>query len=162
MTGHALFGNPKKTKLKIFYLGERRRWVMGEGANYSYHGQRPWASLSNCLLSRDREGRGTTWPTGRIIWQPPSFPLVCGSVSRCAAVVWSSGPSGPVWAGPGWGRRLGRHRVRQPGFIWCLVIWSQFAGFGGSGFHLARNLNGWCTVTRKLIGFWAVARKLSG
>ena len=39
---------------------ERRRWVVGEGANYSSHGQRPWASLSNCLLSRvgggNREG----------------------------------------------------------------------------------------------------------
>ena len=31
-----------------------------------------------------------------------------------------------------------------------------------SGFHLARKVNGWCTLARKLIGFWAVARKLSG
>ena len=78
MTGHALFGNPptKKIKIKIVHLGERRRWVVGERANYSSHGQRPWASLFNCLLSRDMEGRGTTWPTGRIPMRPPSFSLV--------------------------------------------------------------------------------------
>ena len=29
---------------------------MGEGANDSSHGQRPWALLPSCLLSRDREG----------------------------------------------------------------------------------------------------------
>ena len=74
-----------------------------------------------------KEGEESTWPTGRITFRPPSFLFVCGSVSSCACVVWSSGQQeGPGCKGQleGQTKRLAGHVVRRPpsSFVVCGAV----------------------------------------
>ena len=92
----------------------------------------PWSEAMGLIIQlpslRDREGEETTWPTGRILRRPPTSSLVYGAVS-CSSGVWSSGPSWPVLASPGF------HLARKLNG-WCAVA-RKLIGF----WAVARALN---------------------
>ena len=74
----------------------------------------PWPEamgLINQLPSLPGLGE-RNYAAGHVLTRSLGFSIVSGAVSNGSSGFWSSGPSGPVWAVPGWGRRLGRHRVR--------------------------------------------------